>query len=113
MRLKQENPRGRHHVKAMASVWYSLERLGSGWKRLWERTEAALGLLGSGRSVAGASLRLLGDGLKAVSGQTDGETSGGAVGFSVQATKSRQKPRRRLEKRLECPSKLLKIQAKT
>ena len=82
----------------------ALGRLGSGrsgWKRL-----------GSGRSVAGASLRLLGDGLKAVSGQTDGRMSGAAVGFAVQATKFRQKSRRRLEKRLESTSKLLKIQAK-
>ncbi len=43
MRLKQEDPRDRHHVKAMASVWCSLERLGggfgSGFGAAWERTE--------------------------------------------------------------------------
>ena len=39
MRLKQEDPRGRHHVKAMASVWCSLERLGSGLGAARERTE--------------------------------------------------------------------------
>ena len=50
MRLKQENPKDRHHVKAMAAVWCSLERLGSGFGSglgadgsgfgtTWERTE--------------------------------------------------------------------------
>ena len=85
---------------------------GALWSGLGAALGAALGRLGSGRSVAGASLRLLGDGLKAVSGQTDGRMSGAAVGFAVQATKFRQKSRRRLEKRLESTSKLLKIQAK-
>ena len=46
MRLKPVDPRDRHHVKAMASVWCSLERLGSGsgeagsgLRAAWERTE--------------------------------------------------------------------------
>ena len=92
----------------MLRGWRQYGALWSGFGTTWERTER----LGSGRSVAGASLRLLGDGLKAVSGQTDGRMSGAAVGFAVQATKFRQKSRRRLEKRLESTSKLLKIQAK-
>ena len=86
MRLKPVDPRDRHHVKELASVWCSLERL-------WDD----LGADGA-------------DGA-AVSGQTDGRMSGAAVGFAVQATKFRQKSRRRLEKRLESTSKLLKIQA--
>ena len=72
MRLKPVDPRDRHHVKGLASVWCSLERL-------WDDLGA--------------------DGA-AVSGQTNGRMSGAAVGFAVQATKSRQKSRRRLEKRL-------------
>ena len=48
MRLKQEDPRGRHHVKAMASVWCSLERLGSGL--------GADGAAGSGLGADGAWL---------------------------------------------------------